>query len=54
MKIEVHVASVDDIAAARADAEAQAQEGDEIVVVVDNPLPPTERQEMVQVKAPGR
>lgn len=46
MKITVYVASVDEIAAARASAEAQMQPGDELEIIVSLPSPvPAARQE---------
>lgn len=59
MKVVVHVASVDEVAAARQQAEPLLQEGDELEVIVAAPVPrapaPAERQPERQAQgAPAR
>lgn len=46
MRVTVHVPSVDDVAAARDKAEATMREGDELEIIVGQPIArPAERQE---------
>lgn len=40
MRVEIHVATIDDITAAKEAAEARLTEGDELLIVVDAPRAP--------------
>ena len=53
MKVVVHVASVDDIPAARAAAEADLLEGDELEIVVALPVAPQPRPAETQPVKPA-
>lgn len=53
MKVTLHVASVEEVAEARAAAEASLQEGDELEIVVGQPTASAPAELQPQVQAVG-